>query len=277
MKLSVSVENASRRNACQTPYLGLKVAALLLSACAGSPESSEPMTQPNSSTETDSEPFRGRVFAHSPTMLLSVDPSTLEMTEVGEFHQGALGEAITDIAINRDGKMLAVGFKHVFKINTSTGRATELAPLGQAFNALTFLPSNVNRETLIGIGNAGTVWSIDPDTGALAQIGNYGLKSSGDIVGIQNLGVFATAVSTDSETDVLVQVDPETGIATTVGDTGYDKIWGLGFWGDRLYGFTNNKEFLLIDPRTAETKLVSTGEIQWYGAGVTTEPDIVLE
>ena len=67
-----------------------------------------------------------------------------------------------------------------------------------------------------------------------------------------------------------MRVDPATGAATVIGDTGVSGIWGLGFWGNRFYGFTSDGDFVLIDPQSGATRVQESAEVSWYGAGVTT-------
>ena len=52
--------------------------------------------------------------------------------------------------------------------------------------------------------------------------------------------------------------DPENGDARLIGATGYQQIFGLGYWGDRVYGFTNDGDYITIDGSTGEVML---GEI----------------
>ena len=101
--------------------------------------------------------------------------------------------------------------------------------------------------------------------------------ASGDIVSVKGFGTVATLVKANEQnpTDWLARVDPYTGKATPIGDTGIDRIWGLGYWEGKLYGFTSDAEFVLIDRNTGKATLVSTDNISWWGAGVTTEAPVI--
>ena len=53
---------------------------------------------------------------------------------------------------------------------------------------------------------------------------------------------------------------------------------GLGFWGDQVYGFTRDNEYLLIDVGTAAATLVEQyADIEFWGAGTTTVPYVEVE
>ena len=63
---------------------------------------------------------------------------------------------------------------------------------------------------------------------------------------------------------------PNTFAATVIGPTGYGAIWGVAFWKQKIFGFTDNGEFITIDPTTGVGTLVSSGSEMWWGAAVTT-------
>ena len=67
--------------------------------------------------------------------------------------------------------------------------------------------------------------------------------------------------------------------------TGFNKIFGLGFWGGKFYGFADNGvdaggaslggRMIQIDPVTGAGMELSSADIRWYGAGVTTAAPIL--
>ena len=76
--------------------------------------------------------------------------------------------------------------------------------------------------------------------------------------------------------DRLARIDPATGAATVIGPTGFRKIWGLGFWGNKVFGFTQTGQFILIDPRTGAGTLVKNfPAFPFWGAGVTTAVTVI--
>src|SRR5205085_8428749 len=123
----------------------------------------------------------------------------------------------------------------------------------------------------------GIVFRIDPNTGATTQIGNMGaFSSSGDLVSVDQLGTLQTA-DNGLGADRLVRLAPNSFAATPIGtDIGFAEIWGIAFWKDKVFGFTNGGEFITIDPNTGVGSLVQGGGPQWWGAAVTTLAPVVL-
>ena len=107
--------------------------------------------------------------------------------------------------------------------------------------------------------------------------------SSGDLFGVRGLGVFATVDVGTGTIDYLARVDTTTWKATPLPNaTGYDKIFGLGFWGGKIYGFVDDGhpattgKLIEIDPTTGTATILSTSAVRWFGAGVTTSAPILL-
>jgi hypothetical protein len=219
--------------------------------------------------------FMGAVYAHSSSQLFKIDPDTLDVTLVAAFDWPSGSDEMTDIALDKDANMVGISYDTVYAVNKDTAACTRLASLDRSFNGLSFVPADevgTGVETLVGAALDGSVWRIDKTTGASTLIGNYsgGMTSSGDIVSVTGFGTVATVKKGFGLTDWLVRVDANTGVATTIGDTGVTDIWGLGFWKDKVYGFTDNNEFVLVDIHTGVAQLVKTGNVAWWGAGVTT-------
>ena len=118
--------------------------------------------------------------------------------------------------------------------------------------------------------------------------GEYGLHnnqqvgSSGDLIAVRGFGIYATVnVGTSpSAQDFLARIDPATWEATVIGGgTGFNDIFGLGFWEGKIYGFVagnqNQGKMITIDPATGAGTEVLAGAIRWYGAGVATDAPIL--
>lgn len=226
--------------------------------------------------------FDGHVYVHSYQNLYAVDPETLDVSLIGTFDWpgGAGSELMTDIAVDKDNNIVGVTFGGLWAIDHDTAHVTYLTDLsGQEFNGLSYLPVGTidpDHETLVGTGLNGTVWTIDPTTGAETQLGAYGgqIISSGDIVSVEGFGTVAT-VKNGGEMDYLARIDPTNGAATIIGPTGYADIWGIGYWRNKVFGFVATNQFVLIDVDTGAATYVSTGPENWAGAGVTTKAPIV--
>jgi len=234
-----------------------------------------------------------KVYAHSGTVLYRLDTMTLQPVMIGPFNLAS--GSITDIAVDRNDRMLGVSFDNIYTINVATGAATLLVAAGTTgLTSLSFVPMDLNNpnspERLVAATDTGDVVEINQTTGATTVLGNYGtvqngdqIKSSGDIVAVSGLGIFATVtVGTPlSNPDYLAQINPATWQATLIGGgTGYDKIFGLGFWRDKLYGFVDvpspaGGAIIELAPNTGVVTPVNTGTIRWFGAGVTTDAPVI--
>ena len=219
------------------------------------------------------------VYAHSSKELYSVDPKTLAVTLVAPFGWPSLSDEMTDIAIDRDGRMIGISFDKVYAVDAKTAACTHLANLDREFNGLSFITPAVaeGKEYLMAAANDGVLYEINPTNGQARRVGAYGagLKSSGDLVSVKGFGTVATVEKDLGKTDWLARVDPTTGQAQLIGDTGFADIWGLGYWKDKIYGFTEASEFILIDVKTGKGTLVRRYAQNWWGAGVTTVAPVI--
>jgi hypothetical protein len=235
-----------------------------------------------------------RVYAHSGQMLYRLDTATLTPVLVGPF--GLSSGSITDIAVDKDDRMLGVGLSNIYTIDIDTGAATLLTPVTgiSDLTSLSFVPLDLanpdSAERLVAATAQGDVVEINQTTGATTVLGNYGvtaaggeqIRSSGDIVAITGFGIYATVTvgSPLSNPDYLAQINPTTWAATLIGGgTPYDKIFGVGFWRNKLYGFVDTGAgtgaIIEIAINTGVATPVNTGNIQWFGAGVTTDAPII--
>ena len=265
------------------------VIAVLVMACGpniGDPDGQDPNgNQPDGGSPNirpDGAPpaLEAAVYAHSSTQLYRVDPETLEVSLVGNFQWPLVADEMTDIALDKDGNMTGISFSRVYSVDKDTAECTYLSDLITQFNGLSWVPANSPDpnapEILVGAANNGQVVEINPGTGAQTTIGAYGglWGSSGDMVAVRDFGILAT-VTDGIGTDRLASIDPTTWQATIIGDTGVGQIWGLGFWKNQVYGFTDTRQFVLIDVNTGVATPVETGAVNWWGAGVTTSAPVV--
>ena len=223
------------------------------------------------------------VYAHSGSDLFSVAPQTLEIRRIGPFKRlTATGTTqylnmVTDIAVDARGRIMGMTFRQLLEIDAATADCKVIAALPDAsFNGLSWIRNETGAETLVATGQDGRVFRIDPATGAADVMGRLGagLQSSGDLVSVATHGTLVTLRGPTS--DLLARLDPATGAATVIGPTGFQKVWGLGFWGNRVFGFTVTGEFILVDPRTGAGSLVRReGAFPFWGAGVTTSVPVI--
>jgi hypothetical protein len=226
----------------------------------------------------DGNTGQASVYAHTASSLYRVDPDTFAITKVGDFGFSVL-EEMTDLGIDANGALVGVSRTSVYAVDASTAHATLLSTgtIGGQFNGLSFVPSAGGPDILIGTTNSdGNVYQINPMTGAATAIGNMGgsYVSSGDVVSVAGFGTVQTVPG--STHDVLVKLAPGTYAATPIGsNTGFDEIFGLGFWKGKVFGFTSAGQIITIDPMTGVGTQVATTSMSWYGAAVTTTAPII--
>jgi hypothetical protein len=212
------------------------------------------------------------VYAHTDTVLYAVDPTTNMVRVVGTFGfptDGHMHE-MTDLAVDADGRVVGSTRDALYQVNPTTAACTLLAPLpgDRGFVGLTYLPVGVlddHNEVLVGGAQDGTYWRIDPRTGDATMVGRFrdNWQLSGDIVSIAGAATYATVRHAPTggapQPDSLATIDPRTGAVTIIGtNTGFSRIFGLGYWRSTLFGFTRDGEFIIIDATTGRARLVST-------------------
>lgn len=224
------------------------------------------------------------VYAHTSSQLYKVDPDSLAVMPVGNFtFAGGGSDQITDIAIDKTGLMIGISFTSVYRIDPATAACTRLSQdLAASFNGLSFVPASElgqsGPDVLVATRNAsGVVSRIDPMTGQVTQVGNMGnFSSSGDLVSVAGFGTMQTA-DNGASPDRLVRLAPNTFAATPIGtNIGYGDIWGIAYWKDKIFGFTEAGQFITIDPATGAGTLVQGNGPRWWGAAVTTLAPVIL-
>jgi hypothetical protein len=278
-------------------------------AAAGDPGPSKPVVGPNAPppislsdagapADAASAPEDGAantvlVYAHSGSDLFRVDPQTLQISRVGNFIIKGPPDRylnnVTDIAIDRDGHMTGITFDQLLAINPDNGECKLITQVrfGGVMNGLSWIRTDNGEEILAATGNEGSVLRIDPNTGETKIIGNLGagMRSSGDLVSVSNYGTLITlrgdglaAKLSPDGSDLLAKVDPVSGAATVIGPTMFKHVYGIGFWGNRVFGFTESGEFILIDPKTGAGRLVQKiTAYPFWGAGVSTSAPVTID
>ena len=264
------------------------VVSCLLVACGGPDRRSGDLPDAARGADSSQQTTDGSqqldvyVYAHTAATLYKVDPDTLAITMVADFGWPSLPDQMTDIAIDKNGRMIGVSFGSVYEVDTATAKCTLLSnSLDGTFNGLSFVPATQlgqsGDDVLVGTRNSdGKVFRIDPMTGSSTQVGDMGAgyASSGDLVAVSGFGTVQTV--TGASNDRLARLAPATFAASAIGsDTGFGQIWGVAFWKNKIYGFTNGGDFILIDPQTGSASLVSHNGVSWWGAAVTTLAPVI--
>jgi hypothetical protein len=265
--------------------------AIAIAACGpashGSGLDAQGATPPDApgTTGADAAAPSASVYAHTSDALFRVDPDTFAVSKVGDFAWPAsVGlDSMTDLAVDKNGLMIGISYSRVYRVDPSTAATTLLsAKLGGSFNGLSFVPASQvgssGDDVLVASRNSdGKIFRIDPSTGAATQIGDmgHGYTSSGDIVSVAGLGTLATVSGPSS--DILVKLAPITFDATPIGTaTGHSHLWGVGFWKNKVFGFSDDGSFVLIDDQTGLASPVSSSSDSWWGAAVTTVAPVIV-
>ncbi len=233
-----------------------------------------------------------RVYAHSGGTLYRVNAQTFAAMPIGPM-AGIGTQSMTDLAIDKDDHMVGITRDKLYSIDPATGAATlikDLSLSAQGFTSLSYVPDPMNSslDILVSANDQGDVFKIDPMVGSATKIGSYGMKgtqkivSSGDLIGIRGFGTFATVNVGTELNDYLAKIDPANGWKATPLPyaTMHDHIFGLGFWGGKVYGFVdegatvNSGKIISIDSSTGASTDLSSGNVRWFGAAVATNAPI---
>jgi hypothetical protein len=222
------------------------------------------------------------LYAVSDVYLFRMDVTTLGPGVVAE-KVGAFNiepDRMIDIAISTDGTLYGVTWSSgdfpnkLWTIDKDTAAATFISEIpGGANVGLTFMADG----TLLGADKGGRLFRIDPATGEATDIGAWGngLGASGDIVGTSDGKLFGFADTGGSASEAinsLVEIDPVTGAAAEVGQTGFDNLWGAAVWCGTFYAFRSDGDLLEIDTTTGKATMLASKipgtQSGFSGAGV---------
>jgi hypothetical protein len=262
------------------------LAVLLAAGCESEPAttSSEPelelerLSRPRPAPSAQLRDHALLVLVNTPEELYRVDPDTLAVTRLGTFSfPDGRDDKITDIAMDRSGRMWGVGFEAVYRIDPKTFACTRLAHHpGRALNALSIMTSSMiaGRETpdIMIAAEIGTqaVYQVDPGTGALKQIGDLGgaLSSSGDLTWAPGIG--AIMITTGGGQEGLSRLHPDTFVAEPIGGGwAFSKVRGLTMLPrGLLLGVSEHGEMIEIDPRTGNASVRVTHPLVFYGGAI---------
>jgi hypothetical protein len=225
------------------------------------------------------------VYGHSADTLFRLDPKTKAVTEIGKF--GGCGPVI-DIALDESSNLFATSYQALYTVDKATAACTEIAK-GAYPNSLSFVPKgtvDANVEALVGYEDADYV-RIDTKSGAKTTIGTLGggLRSSGDVVSVKGGKTYLTVKGTGktcTTNDCLVEVDPATGkMLKNWGSIEHHNVFGLSFWGGKIYGFIETGELFEVTFGTSQlaTAVIpmpnKPASLSFWGAGSSTSAPLV--
>ncbi len=231
------------------------------------------------------------VYAHSPDTLFTFSPYTNTVAPIGRFTEpsGANAPDMVDLAVDSDGLVFTTSARALYRVDPLTAVATKVgdfAAVSDQFFGLTFLVAGElgPDEVLVGATNAGEYFRINTNNARTTRLGQYPDEwtSSGDLVSVAGLGTFATLRRADyPDSDVVARITfraDGTSAVTVLGPAGFRQLFGLGYWGRDLYGFSNSGELVRIDRTTGAGTLATamTGTDRFWGAGVTTQAPVLF-
>ncbi len=223
-----------------------------------SAEPEEPTIEESVATE--------KMYANTSGSLFQVEPETGAMTFIGEFTEnGQPVDHFEDIAIDLSGHMYGGTGEYMYLINPNTAEVRSICPLEIDTTALTFTSEGV---LIIGVDTA--LYKFDVvDCSMEVLIANSYYETSGDIVGLPDGYLYWSVRGSGS--DKLIKVNPQTGYEDWVGDIGEERLYGMGFANDKLYGFSGSGVIVEIDPQTGWSSFMKeANNLSWWGA--TTNP-----
>jgi hypothetical protein len=259
----------------------------------------------NSNTnENWNPPLNSRVYVNTETTLYYIDPGVSdELVEVGPFTGPCQdGSGFYDIAVDDGKNMIGIAAEGLYSIDSETAACLSVFDFPQGsphFFSLSYVKGvdaeALHDDKLIAASVEDGQWVLIDWPGEninniFVHLGyydpaHYEWLSSGDIISVQvgrdSFVTYATLKCPNyedpgCESDWLAVIDPKDGSAELIGQTGYQQIFGLGYWGDQVYGFTNGGEYITIDVETGQGTLVQEfSNRSFWGAGNTTIPHIV--
>jgi outer membrane protein assembly factor BamB len=225
--------------------------------------------------DTTPAPQGGYMYANTATALYEIDPNPpYTATLVANFSNAdPLFNQITDIAIDAQGQMWAVGFFDLYRVNLSTGALTSVGDhllQGAQTNALAFLADGT---LLAGAENQADLYEVNTSSGALTSLGNIGGRRwAGDMVGLPD-GLLYCLMSSDGQPASptnLVAYDVDGASVVDEGATGVGAMYGAGYALGQLFGFDEGGAIYTIDAATGDATAVAQTGIAFWGA--TTNP-----
>ena len=217
----------------------------------------------------------GYMDANTESALYEIDPSPpYDVTLIASFSGAdSLFGQITDIAIDIQGQMYAVGFFHLYRVNLTTGALTlvgEHLLQGAQTNALAFLADGT---LLAGAENRTDLYEMNTTNGSLSSLGNIGGRRwAGDMVGLPD-GLLYCLMSSDGQPTSptnLIAYDVDGSQVVSDGATGEGAMYGAGYATGTLFGFDQGGNIYTLDASTGEATLVNSTGIPFWGA--TTNP-----
>ena len=232
--------------------------------------------------DADVGPKTIQMYVHTRDTLYRIDDQNFALIEVGPFN-AANGESMTDLAITPDGEIYTISSSTsetksaLWGINANSGQATHVADVGEIDEQRNVGMTFAIDGTLLATDQTGGVRKIDPLTGQVTELGEFGsgYATAGDLVGIDDGRMFAISDEgpngNEETNNVLITINPETGaFISSIGQIGWGKVWGSAAANNKIYAFTEEGYVIEINPANGVgTERALYSGIKFWGAGVT--------
>lgn len=210
------------------------------------------------------------LYAQTSGELFEIDPSNGDVVELGTFRteDGTEVSGFVDIAIDLEGRLFGGTFDHFYRIDPETAEVSIVCDwIGEPPFALAFTSEG---ELVAGAGREIRIIDIDTcQDRALLRDSDF--ETSGDLVGLPDGYLYWSVRGERDQPDELVRIDPSNGRTEWLGIIGFEKLFGMAYFEDRLYGFSDDGSMVRIEPGNANSFLLGrTADKRWYGA--TTNP-----
>ncbi|HEX6838872.1 MAG TPA: hypothetical protein VF334_19975, partial [Polyangia bacterium] len=227
------------------------------------------------------------VYAHSDTVLYSIDLNAKTLLTVGPFN-APNKDVITDLAVGPDNTIYVVSKTNIYTASPTDGHVTLLGAISTCGSDNVAMSLTPDGKLLLG-DFKGQICSVDITTNppTVTQLGmmGSGMALSGDMVAVADGTIYGTGyLISDGNTkgtglnNVLVKLNPMTGQMTSqIGPTGFPKLFGVAYALGQVFGFTHDGsgDVVSIDPSTGKGTLFNSFKdpstmmgISFAGAGV---------
>ncbi|MBL0219185.1 MAG: hypothetical protein IPQ07_35610 [Myxococcales bacterium] len=121
---------------------------------------------------------------------------------------------------------------------------------------------------LAGTPSDGSLYRIDPVTGAVAMIGSFGggYQFFSDLAWVHGVGLFATLTGGDCSDVCFARLDPTTGLATAFRRNLGTNLYGMSGYRDKLWAFNNAGPVLSVNQTTGIMAIEFDPVINWTEA-----------
>jgi len=189
------------------------------------------------------------VYAHSDTVLYSVDVQAKTLNTVGNFN-APMADPITDLAVAPDNTIYVISETALYTASATDGHVTKLGSLAACGSKGVALTTTPDGKLWTG-DFMGTLCEIDttqvPPVVRPPISMNNNMALTGDFVAVADGTVFGTAYKKSDgsgqgtqNNNLLVKIDIPTGTVTQIGATGSPKLFGVAFAAGQVFGFTHD-------------------------------------